>query len=493
MSPLDSELAGFALAVTAAVIAFGALQSLIEIAQLVLAWRALRARPPVAASHLWRRYVTAAPAVAVIAPAFNESRTIAQSVRSLLLLEYPAFEVIVVNDGSSDGTLDVLTAAFGLERLDEHADICGLRGMLRGLYRSRHHPRLLVADKANGGKADALNAGIALARAPLVCCIDADSLLEKDALIRAVQPFLDDPERVIAVGGTVRLANGCKVEDGRVVEIGLPRTLLGLFQTVEYLRAFLMARLAWSRAGALTIVSGAFGLFRRDAVLEAGGYRLGTVGEDMELVMRLHRHFRDAGRDYRIAYIPEPVCWTEAPENLRDLANQRRRWHRGALETFFLHAGMTGRRRYGRIGSLGMAQIAITDVLGPVAEILGYLLIPVFCLLGLMSWTYFAAFLALRIGFGIAISVAALALEEAQLRRFPRPRDLVILTLAAVAENFGYRQLSNLWRIGGMWQFMSGATAWGAMARQGFSAPAGACGSSAAQDARPLATKGKGA
>jgi cellulose synthase/poly-beta-1,6-N-acetylglucosamine synthase-like glycosyltransferase len=258
-----------------------------------------------------------------------------------------------------------------------------------------------------------------------------------------------------------------------VLEVRPPANPLAMLQTVEYLRAFIMARLAWSRLDALTIISGAFGLFRRKAVVEVGGYSLGTVGEDMELVVKLHRHMREQRRPYRIAFVPEPVCWTEAPESLAVLGRQRARWHRGALETFVKHRDMTLNPRYGRVGMLGFGHILLVDVIAPVVELTGYALIPAFWLMGLLSDAYLMAFLATTFAFGVVVSVGALALEEAELRRFPRTGDLLRLTLAAIVENFGYRQLNNFWRVQGLIQMLRGSHAWGEMSRKGFRAEVG--------------------
>ena len=462
-------LMGMAQGVALFVIATGLLQNILYLIQLLLAARALALRPPVAQpSLLWRRYSESAPPITLLVPAYNEEMTIVESLRSLLSLQYPAFEIVVVNDGSKDGTLQALIDAFELKPVKRHYEIAAPCATIRGLYGAKTQPRLLVVDKENGGKADALNAAINLGRAPIVCSMDADSLLEPDALIRAVRPFIEDPERVIAVGGTIRIANGCEISHGRVVRVGAPRNFLALLQTVEYLRAFLMARLAWSRIEALTIISGAFGLFRRQAVLDVGGYSHKTVGEDMELIIKLHRHYRDIKKPYRIEFVPEPVCWTEAPVTLDVLGRQRARWHRGALECFVRHRDMAFNPKYGRIGSIGFGYILLVDVLGPVIEALGYVLIPAFWVLGLLSMDYLLAFLAVSFGFGVVVSVGALALEEAELRRFPTARSLVILMFAAIIENFGYRQLNNFWRLRGTWQFLTGAQSWGTMTRRGF-------------------------
>jgi cellulose synthase/poly-beta-1,6-N-acetylglucosamine synthase-like glycosyltransferase len=453
------------------VIGVALIQNGAYLVQLVVAHRALVREPPQPVVRtLWRRSLSSAPPIALLAPAYNEAATIENSIRSLLALEYPSFEVIVINDGSKDATMDVLRAAFQLESAHRDYDAAIAHKPIRDIYRSTTHPQLLVIDKVNGGKADALNAGLNLARAPVVCSMDADSLLEPDALLRAVQPFVEDPQRVIATGGTVRVVNGCTVVDGRVVQIGLPTNIWALFQTVEYLRAFLLARLAWSRMGVLTIVSGAFGLFRRSVIVEAGGYANNTVGEDMEIVVRLHRRFREQEKPYRIAFVPEPVCWTEVPETLEMLSRQRSRWHRGALETFATHHDMLFDRKYGRAGMLGMGKVFFFDVLAPVVELAGYVLMPLMWLAGLLSFDFFVAYLAAAFAFGVAISVGSLAIEEAELRRFPRARDLVILAGAAVLENFGYRQLNSYWRLKGMWQWLRGEHSWGSMTRKGFSA-----------------------
>lgn len=462
-------IARFAETIAIGVVITGLLQNALYLWQLILAARALASVPPVMeASLLWRRYADAAPPITLMAPAYNEEPTVVESVRSLLALQYPNFEVVVVNDGSKDDTLQVLIEAFELQPVHRQYDLGVPCKTIRGIYAAANQPKLVVVDKENGGKADALNAAINLSRAPIVCSMDADSLLESDALLRAVRPFVEDPARTVAVGGTIRIANGCRIEHGQVVEVGAPRNFLALLQTVEYLRAFLMARLAWSRIDALTIISGAFGLFKRQAVMEVGGYSHGTVGEDMELVLKLHKHFRRQKKPYKIAFIPEPVCWTEAPESLAVLARQRARWHRGALECFVRHRDMIFNPRYGRIGIVAFGHILLVDVLGPLIEILGYLIIPAFALLGVLDLAYLWALLAVSFGFGIAISVGALALEEAELRRFPNARTLLLLMAAAVVENFGYRQINNFWRLRGTWQFLTGAQSWGAMTRKGF-------------------------
>jgi len=456
--------------IVAVVLILGGLaQSIFHLVQLMVAGVTLSRTPALeSGGQLWRRYAEAAPPISLLVPAYNEELTIVESLRSLLALQYPNFEIVVINDGSRDGTLQALIAAFELTPAARHYELTAPCQPIRGVFHAPHQRRLIVVDKENGGKADALNAGLNLARCPIVCSMDADSLLEPDSLLKAVRPFVDDPERTIAVGGTIRIANGCDIHYGRVTRIDAPRNPIALLQTIEYLRAFLMARVAWSQVGALVVISGAFGLFRRDAVLEVGGYSLGTVGEDMELVVKLHKAFRRARRSYRIVFLAEPVCWTEAPESLSVLGRQRARWHRGALETFVRHSGMLFNPKYGAVGWLALPYVLLVDVLGPPIELAGYLLIPTFALLGQLDLSYMLAFLAVSFGFGVVISVGSLALEETELRRFPRVRSLVVLMLAAVLENLGYRQLCSLWRLRGTWQFITKQHSWGAMSRKGF-------------------------
>lgn len=409
----------------------------------------------------------ATPAISLVVPAFNEEATIEQSVRSLLLLNYPEFEVIVVNDGSTDRTLDVVVSAFGLvEAPLAYAQPLGTRPV-RGVWRSIARRDLVVIDKANGGKADAINAGINAARFPLVCVIDADSLLEEHALTRAVLPFLEAPETV-AAGGIVRIANGCVVDRGRVTEVRTPRHPLARFQVVEYLRAFLAGRVAQSWVNGLLIISGAFGLFRRDVVVAAGGFCRETIGEDMELVVRLHRVCRERRRPYRIVFQPDPVCWTEAPETVALLARQRNRWQRGTLQVLARHRGMIGNPRHGVVGLLSMPYYVVFEAFGPLVEVAGYVVTLAALPLGLLDWRFAELLFLAAVAYGTLISLTAVVLEELSFKRYLRVRDLLTLVLYGFLENFGYRQLTSWWRVLGILDFLRGRQTWGAMARRGF-------------------------
>jgi cellulose synthase/poly-beta-1,6-N-acetylglucosamine synthase-like glycosyltransferase len=411
----------------------------------------------------------ATPAISIVAPAHNEEATLAESVRSLLLLNYPQFEVILVSDGSTDDTVAVAAREFGLLRAPVSFAQPLATQPVRAIYQSLSNPDLVMIDKENGGKADAINAGINAARYPLVCVIDADSLLEEHSLSRAVLPFIEDAD-TIASGGIVRIANGCRVERGRVTEVRLPASRLAMFQTVEYLRAFLAGRVAQSAVNGLLIISGAFGLFQRAAVIEVGGFRPDTVGEDMELVTRLQRVFRERRKRFRIAFQPEPTCWTEAPESIRMLARQRNRWQRGTLQVLGYHSRMLGNPRYGVVGMLAMPYYAVFEAAGPLIELIGYVVTIVAVASGALDWRFAELFFLAAVVYGALLSVAAIALEELSFRRYPKATDLLRLAAYGVLENFGYRQLTTCWRIAGMVDYFRGSRGWGAMKRKGFAA-----------------------
>lgn len=405
------------------------------------------------------------PPVSVLVPAYNEAATIASSVRSMLQLDYPEFEIVVINDGSKDATMEALQREFALVPFPEVYWQRVPTKTVRAIYRSTIHPELRVIDKENGGKADALNAGINASRYPLFCGVDADSVLERQSLRRVIEPFMDDP-RTIAAGGTVRIANGCSVDNGFLTGVGLPRNPLALLQIVEYLRAFLFGRLGWSPLNAVLIISGAFGVFRKDVVVEAGGYRTDTVGEDMELVVRLHRLQRTRRIPYRIVFVPDPICWTEAPESLRVLKNQRVRWQRGLAESLTLNIGLLFHPRGGAAGWLAFPFMALFEWLGPLIEVAGYVFMISAFIAGLVSTEAFITFMLVAFGFGLILSVSSLLLEELSFHIYPKPGQIGVLLLVVLLENFGYRQLNSLWRLWGLllWMFRSKAR-WGEMTR----------------------------
>lgn len=407
------------------------------------------------------------PGISMLAPAYNEAATIGQSVRALLALYYPDLEVVVINDGSKDDTMAVLIQEFDLAPIHPIYQKRIPTAEVVALYRSRTHPTLLVADKRNGGKADALNVGLNLAASDLVCAIDADTLIEPDALIRMVRPFIDD-DSVIAAGGTIRVANASRVEAGRVVETRVPRRGLPGFQVVEYLRAFLFGRLGWNRLGGNLIISGAFGLFRRDAVIAAGGYLEETVGEDMELVLRLRRLGYERNGPHRVDFIPDPVAWTEVPSTFRVLSRQRDRWQRGLTDVLWRHRGLFFNPRYGRMGMIVYPYFVMNELLAPVVEAIGFIGLIAGLLVGVINWPFAVLFFLTAYGLGALLTLVSLVLEEMNFHRYHTFSDRAMLVVWALLENLGYRQLTVIWRLKGMWSYLRGSRAWGKMDRAGF-------------------------
>ena len=463
--------AGFFTGLSWSILILGLIQNIVYALQLPAAFIELRRHSQAEDTEsAWQLLLSdVAIPISLLVPAYNEEQTIVENVRSILSLKYPDFEVLVVNDGSKDKTLDVLIEAFSLRPITRAHKLWVRHQPVKGVYGSSVYPNLFVIDKVNGkGKADASNAALTFARHPLFCVVDADSLLEGEALLRSLRPFMEDA-KMIAVGGTIRVLNGCVVKSGQVEDVRLPRNFYPLIQSLEYIRAVLMSRLAWSHWGMLSIISGAFGIFNRGLSVDVGGFSADTVGEDYELVIKLHRKMMEDKRPYSMRYVPEPVCWTEAPDSFKMLGNQRKRWQRGALEVFFKHKDMLFRPRYGKMGMFALPHNFIVDVLGPLAEAVGYILIPIFWMTGVLNTDFILAFMAMFFLFGVFISVSSLVLEEMELRRVPHARDLAILAGVAVIENFGYRQMNNIWRIIGWWQYLRKNNQWGEMTRTGFS------------------------
>ncbi len=410
------------------------------------------------------------PPMSIILPAFNEEACIVESVDALRLIEYGELEIVVVDDGSTDGMLARLTEAYDLVPSQTPLRIQLPSRPIRDVYGSRRLPNLVVVSKENGGcKADATNAGVNAARYPLVCVTDADAVLEKDALLRAVRPFLERPRETVAVGGTVRIVNGCTVSAGRVTRIGAPRNLLASLQVVEYMRAFIASRTAWSRLGGLFLISGAFGVFRKDALVDVGGFNPEAIGEDMELVLRMHRTFRAQRRPFRIVFVPDPVVWTEAPESLKGLRSQRKRWHRGLLQCLWWNRGMVLRPSQGAVGMLGLPYLWAFEAGGTVVEVVGYVVVIVSALLGELNAPFLALFVLLAMAYGVALSVSALVMDDARSLRTQSAGDIAWLLLCTVIENFGYRQLLALWRFTATIELLVGRQArWDPLERKGF-------------------------
>jgi cellulose synthase/poly-beta-1,6-N-acetylglucosamine synthase-like glycosyltransferase len=377
--------------------------------------------------------------LSIIVPAFNEESTILASVRSLLNLHYPEFEVIVVDDGSRDGTMARLMEGFRLAETRKPIRLQLQHQKIRAVYSSPDYPNLLVISKENGGKADAINTGINASAYPLFCCLDADSVLENDAVLRAARLFVED-RHVVATGGIIRLMNGCSVENGVVQEIRAPKMAIECFQAVEYIRGFLAGRTAWNFFGSLLIISGAFGIFRKDVVMAIGGYRH-TVGEDMDLVVRIHRHCRENGIPYKILFIPDPVCFTQAPNDLKSLRKQRNRWQRGLVDSLWHSRRMLGNPAYGTVGLLAFPYFLLVEALGPLVEFCGYASFLVCIVLGALDHDFAVLFFFVAILWGMWLNVASILLDNILFRRHKGVDDILKLCLFSFLEMLGYRQL----------------------------------------------------
>jgi biofilm PGA synthesis N-glycosyltransferase PgaC len=415
-----------------------------------------------------------APSLSVIAPAYNESRTIVDNIRTLLSLYYNNYEVVVINDGSSDDTLDKIIEAYELEKVNYYFDYRLPCERIRGVYKSlnRSFKRLTVIDKVNGGKADTLNAGLNVCRNDLVVSIDADSIMEPDALLKLVKPFMEAKEkRVIGAGGVIRIANSCEISGGHIKKINLPKQFLPRAQVMEYTRAFLMGRMAWSELDGLLLISGALGMFDREVVIQAGGYSTKTVGEDMELVVRIRRYMAEHGIDYDVVYIPDPLCWTEVPANWKILARQRSRWTRGTMETLYTHRKLFLNRKYGKLGLLGYPYWLLFEYLAPIIEFLGILWFFFLVITSKLNWPFFLLLTGFVYFFAVSLSIWAVLFEEITFHKYERRRDVLRLVGTAFLEPLFYHPMVMLMSIKGNIDKLFNKKSWGKMERKGFTKP----------------------
>lgn len=414
-----------------------------------------------------------APSITIIAPAYNEGMTIVENVRSLLSLKYVNYEVMVVNDGSKDDTLEKLIAAFHLEKIEKQIDPNWRSKPIRGIYKStqKSFGKLTVIDKENGGKSDALNTGMYLSENRYVGCIDVDCLLLPDALLHIVKSFSQrSKKKVIAVGGVIRVANSCTISGGTLEQINLPTNWLARFQLLEYTRSFLLGRMAWGRIDSLLIISGAFGFFDREVAIAAGGYDTNTVGEDMEIVFRMRRYMHDQKIPYTIEYIPDPLCWTEVPESLEVLVKQRDRWSRGNLETLKKHKEMFFNPKYGTLGLLSYPYWFFYEWLSPILEFFGFFSIIIFYFLGILNWEFFVAITAAIYAFSIMFSFYAILWDVYSYNQYNKTKDILILMFCAIIEPVAFHPIVVWSAIKGNYKKLFNIqSGWGAMTRKGFS------------------------
>ncbi len=410
-----------------------------------------------------------APSISIIAPAFNEEKTIVDSVKSFLSLDYSEHEVIIVNDGSIDNTLTEMDFAFLLEPVEAFFDARLSSSKVRKVYRSKRHSNLIVVDKENSGKADSINIGIGFARYDLFCSVDSDSILDSDSLLKGVYPFVENPEVTIAAGGTVRPVNGCAVVDGRVLKVRLSKNPIVLVQIVEYLRAFLFGRVGWNSIQSTLIISGAFGIFKKSSVIEVGGYTADTVGEDMELVVRLRRHYEKHDLPYEISFVPDPICWTAVPTTLAGIATQRERWQRGLAESLFRHIPLLFKKKYRFAGLLAFPYFFLVELFGPIIEILALLCVITGYIMGWINYDIAMLFIIADLMYGVMMSMGAIFIEESGFHKYPKVTETITLMLSALLEHLGFRQFVAVVRIVGLIQFYRGRRNWGQSKRLKFS------------------------
>ena len=413
-----------------------------------------------------------APKISILAPAYNEGLSIVENIRSLLSLHYNNYEIIIINDGSSDNSIELMVENYDLVPSKEFMCSEISHKTLKNIYRSTNpaFKKLIVLDKVNGGKSDALNCGINISNADLVACVDVDCIIEDDALLKMVKPFLEaTTHKMIATGGVVRIANDCIIEQGRLLEVNLPKKWLALFQTLEYIRAFLLGRMSWSRLNGLLIISGAFGLFDRKLVVEVGGYDTRTVGEDMELVVRLRRHMHHQKIKYTVEYIPDPLCWTEAPESLDTLIKQRNRWTRGTIETLRFHKQLFLNPKYGVLGMLSHPFWVFFEWLAPIVEFTGLIFFGILLCLGMIEWNHFFLLLLFVYSFSIMYSWLGILVEEITFKEYNKTKDLLKLLLVVMLEPIFYHPIT-VWAAirGNIDYFILKKRTWGKQERKGF-------------------------
>lgn len=447
--------------------AFTIILSLIYIIQLIISFVKVRKNDKARQSNDYGRYVSSENLlpISLLIPAYNEQENIVSNIKSLMKIDYPQFEIVVVNDGSTDKTHEKIVETFGLYKIESAVKTSIPTNEVRGVYYNIEYPNLIYVDKENGGKSDALNAGINISSYPLFACLDADSRIEPDALLRLSVEFLKNIDTVVA-GGLVRIANGFKIRDGRVCGFSMPQKMIERFQIVEYYRSFLSGRVSWGATNSMLIVSGAFGVFKKQAVIEVGGYKTNTIGEDMEIVVRLHKYMRANRRRYKIIFCEDAVCWTQGPMSVNDIRSQRRRWQIGLLDTLLAHKGLFLNPRYGSVGLAAIPYNWVFELFGAVVEALGYFIIPFSLLMGELNMFFFTIYFLLAVLLGVILSMGSLILEQYTRRSVMSAKQCLTLSLYAILENFGYRQMITIFRLEGILKYRKLRKTWGKIKRK---------------------------
>lgn len=409
--------------------------------------------------------------VSIIAPAYNEGLSIVSNVKSLLLQEYPKFEVIIINDGSTDDTLEKLIREFSLIQVDFFYQDKIKTKPVRGHYRSTNpiYNKLLIVDKVNGGsKADASNAGINSAKYSLFVCTDVDCILRKDTIAMLVKPFVESTTKVIATGAAIRISNSCEFKEGMLFQSHYPKNFFARFQELEYIRSFLYGRMAWSRLNGLLLVSGGLGMFDKTLVIEVGGYKKESLGEDMELITRMRKYMHLKKEKFSIKYIPESLCWTEGPSDSEIFIRQRTRWGRGLIQNLFLHKDMVFNPKYGITGMLVLPYYILFEFLVPVLEVIGilFILLDVFYF-GLDYYFLFIISLAVYLFYAL-VTLLSIYIDQS-IKQYNSIKDIMTLIAMIFLEPFLYHPINIYASLKGYLHFLfNKEKKWGEMTRQGF-------------------------
>lgn len=409
--------------------------------------------------------------ISILVPCYNEEKTVIASVHAMLTVNYPDYEIIVCNDGSKDGTMNILLKSFNLVPISFHPPHVLASQQVHSVYKSMEFSNLTVIDKENGGKADALNACINYSQYPLICCVDSDSIIDNNGLLQAALPFMSNDD-TIATGGTILLANTVNHESNSgltPVNSQVTGSWLGNIQSIEYLRSFLVGRMGWDLLGCNAIISGAFGLFKKSLVIKVGGYAHHTIGEDMELVVRMQRYCIEAKEPFQISLLLAPVCWTEPPSDLKTLGNQRSRWAQGLAETLWAHRGLMFRPSGGLLGNVAMPFLLLFELLSAPMEILGLLLIGTGVAIGVLDTQRVLLFLLATIGFGWALNLGSIVIDQCTFKKYHSFRDMFLILCGALGEHLGFRQMHLYWRLRGLYRWLAGKHSWGEQRRVGVS------------------------
>ncbi|MGQ7869364.1 glycosyltransferase family 2 protein [Sunxiuqinia sp. sy24] len=413
------------------------------------------------------------PLVSIVAPAFNEERTIVENINGLLHLRYSKYEIIVVNDGSTDETLQTAIDAFELVKVDFALDSVLDYKTIRGIYRSNleAYANLIIVDKENGGKSDALNAGISIAKGQYFMTIDVDTIIDPYVIQYLIKPFFEySDSKVIATGGTIRVANSCEFRKGHLLNVNIPKNFLARFQVLEYNRAFLLSRLAWKKLNGMVLISGALGMFDRKLVLKCGGYSTKTVGEDMELILRMRRYMYDREERHKVILVPHPMSWTEVPEDWRVFGRQRSRWTRGLIDCMITHRKMWFNPRYKIVGLFSMPTVILYEWFAPVIQMLGMVYFTYLVIIDHVNWPFFLVLLLFVYLFGIAFSTWALICDHFAYHQYKSTKHIVRLLVIAWIEAFTFNLVNSFFSLKGNFEyfFKKNRSDWGTMSRTGF-------------------------